>query len=385
MMSTAASSEVITILQHMLQTNTVNPPGNELPLAAWIASELQNDTIEARVVDMGANRGNVIGRIAGSGQRKALVLDGHLDVVSPGKQAWNHDPFSGDIVDGKIYDRGTSDMKSGVAAMLQAVKEVKREGLPLKGDLIICASSDEETDSLGAIDFVTHGSLKHAGAIVIGEPTENGITIAEKGCLWLRFTTYGKTSHGSMPAAGVNAILHMNALLNELQQYSFHFTPHSLLSAPTMNVSLIDGGVKTNVVPDTCHLTVDFRTLPGMSHDELIADFKGIFQKLQQTYPDFHGTIDIIGNRPPVETSPSHPFVTLCQEAVQEATGNRPAPTGFSGYTDAAAFVHTGLPIIICGPGSLSLAHQPNEYAVIANIEQAVQIYKAIIKKYLVD
>lgn len=384
-MNPTNSSEVLNTLQYILQINTVNPPGNELPLAAWIASQLQDEGMEAHVVDLGANRGNVIGRIAGSGQRDALVLDGHLDVVSPGKQAWNHAPFSGDIVDEKIYGRGASDMKSGIAAMLQAIKEIKRECLPLKGDLIFCASSDEETNSLGAIDFFKNGGLKHVGGIVIGEPTENGITIAEKGCLWLRFTTHGKTSHGSIPSAGVNAILHMHAFLQELLQYPFDFTPHPLLSAPTMNVSLIDGGVKTNVVPDTCHLTVDFRTLPGMDHDKLIADFREIFQKLQKTHPDFHGTIDVLSNRQPVETSASHPFVALCQEAVKEITGILPSPEGFSGYTDAAAFIKSGLPIIICGPGNLHLAHQPNEYAEIKKVEQAVQIYKTIIKKYLVD
>lgn len=384
-MSNEYPSEVIMTLQKLLQVNTVNPPGNELPLATWIAAELDKEHIESKVVDLGNNRGNVIGRIPGTGTRKALVLDGHLDVVSPGEQPWDHDPFGGDIVDEKIYGRGSSDMKSGVAAMLQAMREIKREGHILQGDLVFCASSDEETGSLGAIDFFKHGGLSHAGAVLIGEPNENGVTIAEKGCLWLRFTTYGKTSHGSRPSGGINAILHMNAFLNELQKYTFRYTPHPLMSAPTMNVSLIDGGVKTNVVPDACRLTVDFRTLPGMNHDELIADFEGIFKTLQERYPDFRASIDVISNRPPVETEATNPFVTLSCDAIESITGTKPTPTGFSGYTDAAAFTDAGIPIIVCGPGQLGMAHQPNEYVSIPMVEQAVHIYKEIIKRYLID
>ena len=374
---TIQNEGVLPLLVRMLQTNTINPPGNELPLAAWICKDLKSCGIEASVIDLGHNRGSVIGRIRGTGERKSLVLDGHLDTVPQGDIPWQHDPFSGHIQDGKIYGRGASDMKSGVAAMLAAVKAIQKSGLPLKGDLIFCASCDEETDSLGAVDFFNRGGLQGVGAVVIGEPNSNGITIAEKGCLWLRITTCGKTAHGSLPASGINAILHMNAILNELQAYTFTFTPHLLLSAPTMNISMIQGGVKTNVVPDKCQLTADLRTLPGMNSQELIHDIQRLIQKAAAAHPDLKASISILSDRPPVETAADDSFVTLCQAAARDVWGRTIQPDGFSGYTDAAAFLTAGLPIVISGPGELKMAHQPR-----VRLHRQNQCRRAILRRY---
>lgn len=199
----------IRILQKMVQTNTVNPPGNEKQLAQWIADELARAGIDVEFRDMGDNRANVIGRIKGTGERKALLFDGHLDTVPPGK--WTEDPWGGIIKEGRLYGLGTSDMKGGLAAMMQVLLAVKASGVVLKGDLILAASIDEETDSLGAWDLLKSGGLDDVGAIVIGEPNYNEITICEKGALWLKVTLHGKTAHGAMPEKGINAIVHMNA------------------------------------------------------------------------------------------------------------------------------------------------------------------------------
>ena len=195
--SALSNEEAKDILTKFVQTNTVNPPGNEKALALWIADEFKKAGIEAEVRDMGEGRANVVARIKGSGERKALLFDGHLDTVPPGN--WTEDPWGAVVKDGKLYGLGASDMKGGLAAMMHVVKAIKKSGAALKGDLVFAASIDEETDSLGAWDLLKSGGLDGVGAIVIGEPNYNEITICEKGALWLKVTTHGQTSHGAMP------------------------------------------------------------------------------------------------------------------------------------------------------------------------------------------
>lgn len=222
-------SQVVVLLQEMIGFNTVNPPGNEKDLAKYIREKLKDFDIKSEVIDLGNNRANVIGIIEGSGEKKALLFNGHLDTVPPGDIEWEYDAFSGRIVDGKIYGRGSADMKGGLAAMIMAAGAIKKAGIPLKGDLIITGTAGEEIDSIGAFHFLENGGLNNVGAIVIGEPTSCKLRIAEKGTFWVEITTYGKTSHGAFPEKGVNAIVHMNLLLNEFLKYKFEYEENHLL------------------------------------------------------------------------------------------------------------------------------------------------------------
>lgn len=374
----------IRILQKMVQTNTVNPPGNEKQLAQWIADELARAGIDVEFRDMGDNRANVIGRIKGTGERKALLFDGHLDTVPPGK--WTEDPWGGIIKEGRLYGLGTSDMKGGLAAMMQVLLAVKASGVVLKGDLILAASIDEETDSLGAWDLLKSGGLDDVGAIVIGEPNYNEITICEKGALWLKVTLHGKTAHGAMPEKGINAIVHMNAFLNELLACQFAYEENPLLGKPTMNIATLHGGLKTNVVPDQCELTLDIRTVPGQSHAAILDQLQGICRKLQQDVPGFSAQIEVISDRAPVETKGTDPFVALCRSIHDKVTGRTTAPNGFMCYTDAAVFLpHTDIPLIVYGPGEQHMAHQPDEYIELDRLHEATRFYAELVQTYLVD
>ena len=377
--------ETVALLVKMLQTKTVNPPGNEKVLAQLIAQQLTACGIEAEVVDLTGNRANVIGRIRGCGERKTLLFNGHLDTVPPGDVKWEHDPYAGTIAGGKVYGRGASDMKSGLAAMIMAAKAIKKSGVALKGDLVFCGSIGEETDSIGAIDFLNRGGLEGVGAIVIGEPSSCGINISEKGALWLQITTFGKTAHAAFPDQGINAITRMNAVLNELLHYRFQYTENELLGQPTMNIATIQGGVKTNVVPDQCVLTVDIRTVPGMNHDEIVADFKGILAALAKRIPGFKSSIDVISDRPAVETKADDSFVKLCQSVVQQEFGKQAQPKAVNFYTDAAVFLPVvPLPTVLYGPGDAEMAHQPNEYVLIERLNEATRFYAALAEEYLI-
>jgi succinyl-diaminopimelate desuccinylase len=377
--------ETIDLLQQMIGFKTVNEPGDELPLAEFIKEKLEDYGIEAIVDDLGNNRGNVIGRIRGTGEREALLFNGHLDTVPPGDIEWEHGPYSGAVVDDKIYGRGSADMKGGLAAMLIALKAVKKAGWELKGDFIYSATAGEETDSIGAIKFVEDGGLDEVGAIIIGEPSSNGINIAEKGAFWVEISTYGKTAHGAFPQNGTNAVVHMNALLSELISYKFKYEVNEIVGHPTMNISTINGGVKTNVVPDKCSITIDMRTVPGMDHNEIIKDFEEMIEKLSSQIDDFKADIKILNDRAAVETKGGNPFVKLAEETVKEEFGKDIKAQGVNFYTDASIFLPAKqIPCIFYGPGDANMAHQPNEHITIDSLIESVQFYVAIIEKYLV-
>lgn len=377
--------ETIELLQQMIGFKTVNEPGDELPLAKFIKQKLDEIGVESVVDDLGNNRGNIIGRLRGSGEREALLFNGHLDTVPPGDIEWEHGAYSGKVVDGKIYGRGSADMKGGLAAMLIALKAVKRAGWKLKGDFIYSATAGEETVSIGAVKFVEDGGLDGVGAIIIGEPSSIGINIAEKGAFWIEITTYGKTAHGAFPEKGINAVVNMNALLSELISYKFKYDENEILGHPTMNISTIKGGVKTNVVPDKCSITIDMRTVPGMDHKEIVKDFEKIIEKLSNEIDDFKADIKILNDRAAVETKANHPFVKLAEEIVKEEFGRDIKAQGVNFYTDASIFLPAKqIPCIFSGPGDASMAHQPNEHITIDSLMESVQFYIAMIEKYLV-
>ncbi len=375
---------VVTLLQKMIQTKTVNPPGDEKPLAELLAQEMSSFGLQVQTIDLAENRANVIGILKGSGAKPALLFNGHLDTVPPGDVPWTYGPFSGELIDGKVYGRGSADMKGGLAAMIMAAKAIKKAAIPLQGDLIIAGTAGEETDSIGAFDFLNKGGLAGVGAIVIGEPSSCGINIAEKGAFWLEITTYGKTAHGAFPEHGVNAISAMHLFLRELFNYQFQYEPSELLGEPTINISTIHGGVKTNVVPDKCAVTIDMRTVPSMSHQEIMRDLEEIIAKLKKENSSFAATIQVLNNRPSVETPPDHPFIKLAEQVIGEEFKRIEKPKGVNFYTDAAVFLPaTQLPAIFYGPGDADMAHQPDEYVQVDSLLEATQFYAAIIEQYL--
>ncbi len=372
------------LLTECVRLPTVNPPGNEKLAADWLAVQLQRRGFSPRVDDLGDHRANITAILKGTGEKPALVFNGHLDVVPVGDTPWMHDPFAGVRVNNRLYGRGTSDMKSGLIAMVMAADALKQAGVRLKGDLIFSGVADEETGALGAKSWVQAGGLQGVGAIVIGEPTNLEVYIAEKGACWLEITTFGKTAHGSMPDLGINAVMHMTTALHALARLSLPFQAHPLFDRPTMNVGTIAGGSKTNVVPDRCTVTIDLRTLPGMSHEDVLQEVRRTLNGLREAMPHFTYAMRVITQRAPVASDPHAPIVEMAL-AVLEARGRRETPKATPGFaTDASVFQPaSGVPFLIFGPGIPQLAHQPDEYVEIDTYITSIELFCELAVKYL--
>jgi len=365
-------------LQKLIQADTTSDKG-ELAAAQIIAAELGLSGIDSRIDSWGQTRANIVAHIKSTGQKAPLLFVCHLDVVVPGEAAWSHPPFAAVESDGKIYGRGSADMKGGIATIVTAIRQVVDTGTRLQGDIILLCAAGEETDSCGVRRFMHERSwLSEPAGIIIPEPTDFAVVTAHRGMIWLKVTTKGKTAHSSAPELGVNAISSMRAFLDELDKYKIDVQPHPLWGSYSMSVNTISGGKAMNVVPDQCTVGIDIRTLPGQNHERIINDFKQIFARLKQQNPTFNAEVSVDRAVEAMETDPQCSFV---REFCAAVGANETKAVGFT--TDAPHLRPLGAPIVIFGPGKPELCHKPDEYIDVSDVETAVEHYKKIILKFL--
>jgi succinyl-diaminopimelate desuccinylase len=384
LLSFVKEADVVKFCQELVRIKSVNPPGDELQVAEYVASVMKKIGLEVELIKHSPTRASVLARLKSLRKKPGLLFNGHLDTVPVGLERWIHEPFDGQALEGKVWGRGAADMKGGLAVLMVAAKALAEAGVPLRGDLLVAATAGEEVDSLGAVAIASRSDLGPIQAVVIPEPSYNDVYIAEKGAFWLELITQGKTAHGSMPETGRNAIMMMVTLINELEKLSFPYKEHPLLDGFSKSLNTIAGGVKTNVVPDHCVVTVDMRTVPGQDHQAILRQVEGLITDLSRRIPDFKASVRVTNDRAPVETSSDETVVQNFFDLVAEVAGERPVPKGVRYYTDAVAFVPAlKAPMIICGPGDAKLAHQPNEHVEISKLVQAAQIYTLAAAKLL--
>ncbi len=367
--------DAIAFLQALIRLRSVNPPGDEAPVAEAVVRALAADGIPVEVDRFAPHRASAIAHLRGGGG-PALVFSGHLDTVAPGEIPWARDPFSGELAGGRIWGCGAADMKSGLAAMVMAIRTLARAHVAPPRDVILAATAGEEVDCCGAGRLLARGALDGAGGFVIGEPTGGAVATGHRGALWIELETAGRTAHGSMPSAGVNAVMHMHALIARLAHLDIARPPDPLLGSPTLAVTAIQGGMKVNIIPDRCTATIDVRTLPGQSHPSILAQIRSEIDRLRAEVSDLHADVRVLTDRPPVMTNPAHPLVHAALSAASALGRPAPGHVGMPYFTEASVYVPaTGLPAILYGPGETALAHQPNEWVDVDAYLAAVGFY----------
>ncbi|MFC1636410.1 M20 family metallopeptidase [Planctomycetota bacterium] len=367
-----------TLLKELIQAEST-PEKGELAAAKVISASFRQSGIESHIDVWQQNRANVVAHLKSTGRKPGLLFACHLDVVGPGEATWTYPAFEAVETEGRIYGRGSTDMKGGTAAIVTAIRRIVDSGVKLQGDMIFVAAAGEETDSCGAERFVNNpGQLPGLAGVVIPEPTDFALVTAHRGMLWLEVTTTGKTAHSSMPHLGVNAIDSMRRILNELDHYEVSVGPHELLGNRSMSINTIEGGKALNVVPDKCRIGIDFRTLPRQDHQRIITDLENILAKLKSEDPQFEAAVSVIRQMQPLETDRHCDFVkALCRIVGTDETH----AVGYT--TDGPCFVSLGAPVVIFGPGKPALCHKPDEYIDICDLEKATEHYKNIILRFL--
>jgi succinyl-diaminopimelate desuccinylase len=375
---------VVELTRRMIGMRSVNPPGDERPVAEYLVDVAGRHGLQAELQPLDEGRANCLVRLPG-GDAPSLVFSGHLDVVPPGEQPWDHDPFGADVENGRIYGRGSADMKGGVASILAAMIGLQKAGFRPSGDVVLAATAGEEAGLYGAKAMVDGRSLAGAGHLVVAEASNLNVFVAEKGVLWMDVHYYGRTAHGSMPWLGVNAVSAMARLIPVLESYPFHFEESPSLGSPTLSVNMIDGGNKTNVVPDHCRIVLDMRTVPSQNHQELVAEVRRQAEAVAQSVSgEVRVDITVDQDNRAVETDPHLPLVEALVASVRSVTGRQPELRGVTYATDGAVLAPGfDIPMMICGPGTPGIIHQPDEYVEIEQLVQATAIYADLSRRLL--
>jgi acetylornithine deacetylase/succinyl-diaminopimelate desuccinylase-like protein len=391
--------EATTLLSELIRINTTNPPGNETKAARYLSENLTKDGFKCEIFESAPERGSVVTRLKGTGEKPNLLLLSHLDVVAANAKEWSVDPFGGVVKDGFVWGRGALDMKGMTAIEAIALKLLKRNGVELKGDVILAATADEETGGIGGADYLLRNHrgkvfapyvLNEGGGSAIPIRDKNVYTVntAEKGLMWFRVKAKGTPGHGSMPEAADNAIMRMNRVVDKLGNYRAEVTLvptmrqflsefaaedaslrdplQRILADPQLSdkvlgelektaMSLVDeirprlrmtvtptvihGGVKENVIPSECEAVFDCRVLPGQTTSQAQALIRELLNDVDLGKLAFENIQVQEASESPTET----PLYTVIRDVLHEFEPDcGVAPVLMAGGTDSRFFRRMG-------------------------------------------
>lgn len=369
---------VVELLQALVRIPSVNPDGDpgtphtgEEACARYISSFLWHSGAETFLDEVSTGRPNVIGCYPTEGSSKPRILFApHTDTVSVG--GMTIDPFGGELRDGKIWGRGASDTKGSAAAMLWALYELRAEIPTLPVEVHFVGFMSEESAQLGSQHFAKHHGRYDLA--LVGEPTSLKTVFRHKGCLWADVHTTGVAVHGATPELGVNAIVKMSRLVQALDTEFRDLLAEAggadeWLGVSTINLGMIQGGTRSNIVADACKLRVDIRTTPGL------AKAGGAMQLLSDFVARHDETAHVTAASEAfcLDTDPANSFIQKLMSAGADLSG---APW----FCDAAFLAVAGTPAIAIGPGSIAQAHTKDEFIAVKDLEEGVAFFKRFLR-----
>ena len=358
-------------------TLTRQGPG-ELAVARALGATLESWGLRVDLHEAAPGRPNVIARAGRAANGRSLMLNGHLDVVDV--EGMIHEPFAGDERNGRLYGRGASDMKGGVAAMCAAVARAVGKGIA--GEVIISAVVDEEHTSIGTRDLIRRGV--RADAAIVAEPTGLAIMPAHKGFAWIEVDVHGRAAHGSRYELGVDAILEAGAVLGELERIERDELParlHPLLGRASLHVSTIEGGSGWSTYPDRCVIRIERRTLPAERAEEPLEEVQMAIARARDRRRSLDADARLVFLQAPSDVAPNAPIVRALERALTEC-GEQVRIAGMTAWTDAALLNEAGIPAICFGPGDISLAHAAEEWIDTQEIERATEVLETLITRW---
>jgi len=372
--------EAVDIAKELIKFDTSGPPAREQPCAEWIRDFLEDAGLETELQVVEKDRANIIGKI-GQGKGPGLVLSGHIDVVLAGDpELWKiSDPFEPVVHEGKLYGRGACDMKGPDACILKAVKDLAKEDF--KRQLSVAFTAGEDTGGWFVTRVLEEKLLTDKDAVygIIPEPSMMDIIPVHKGGGGAEIKILGKAAHSSRPDIGINANQKAADFLIALRklQTRLNKTKHPLLGPTTVECTMMEGGFKSNIIPDSAKLTLNTRLIPAHKEPETSRKwFEDIIEELGSNDPEFRA--EILSHRA------SEPLdVPLDSEIVKflvEKLGKD--PVGAPYYTEAVDYTRAGIPTVICGPGSIDQAHTADEWISLEQIKIGVSTFEEAIRHF---
>jgi len=368
----------VSTLQKLVRINSINPAfsdggTNESEVAAWVGKEMERLGMTAKRFEAEAGRASVVGVLPGTGGGRSLMLYAHHDTVGIDGM---EDPLGGELRDGKIYGRGTYDMKGGLAACLAAVKALRDADVHLAGDVLVAAVADEEVASIGMREVLRHAT---ADAAIVTEPTEMTVGLAHKGFCWMEVETFGRAAHGSRYDEGIDANLRMGrflARLDGLEKRLRTSEPHPLVGPPTLHAAMLHGGTGASTYAAHCKLTVERRMTPSETEALVVGQLREIVDELAAEDPTFRAEVHATLTRGGFEVSPDAAIVRTVLDVATEVTGERPQTRGFGFWMDASFLGEAGIETVVFGARGDG-AHADVEWA---DVESHVQLASILAK-----
>jgi acetylornithine deacetylase/succinyl-diaminopimelate desuccinylase family protein len=348
-------SDPVALTQKLVQINSASPalgsiPGpGETAIARYIKAWLEHRDVESHWIEPTPGRPSVVGVVRGTGGGgRSLMFNGHIDTVT--LLGYDGDALSGNIAHGKLYGRGSADMKCGVAAALSALERAK--SLRLRGDVIFAGVADEEANSIGTEQILAAGWT--ADAAIVSEPTNLEIVHAHKGFVWLEVDIHGVAAHGSRPDLGVDAIAKAGNFLVELSGHAEHLKQHGKadphVGRPSVHASLVKGGEEISSYPALCTISLEYRTIPGQSSTSVQEEIEDLLKGIAARDPDFKYDVRTTFKRSPFSIPVDSHLATLAGRHVGKALGHEPVFRGEPFWTDCALLADAGIPCLLWGP-----------------------------------
>lgn len=361
-------------LQDLVRINSVNPtldPGapGESAIAEYIAANLERVGLATTLHECAPGRPSVVGRLPGSRPGPTLMLNAHIDTVDLEGMA---DPLSGEIRDGKLYGRGSYDMKGGLAAMMAAVKALADAGRPHAGEILLAGVADEEYASLGTQDLIGRYT---PDAAIVTEPTALDICLAHKGFAWVEVTTHGRAAHGSRFDLGIDANIRMGRVLADLDglEQALRARPaHPLVGPPSLHAAMLAGGSGLSTYAASCRLNVERRTIPGERPESVVGEIEAILHRQMGRDASFDADLRVLLVREPFEVAPDAAIVRALTGAATDVLGHRPAYVGQTPWMDAALLSASGIETVIMGAAGAG-AHAAEEWVDLVSVHRLAQ------------
>lgn len=352
---------------------TLSPDSlGELQIAEALGRLLSEWGFTVNLQECAPRRPNLVASI-GNPSRPALMFAGHLDTV--GVEGMTHDPFAADMRSGRIYGRGSADMKAGIAAMcVAALRAFDSSGNNAAGQIIVAAVADEEYESLGMRSLLASGI--RAEAAVLTEPTRLAICPAHRGFVWAEIEFTGRAAHGSRYDIGIDAITHAGLVLAALDEFGktdLAARTHPLLGRASVHASTISGGTGMSTYPDRCLLAIERRTLPGEGVSQVARELSDACELVRARNPELSASVRLLTAQSPSDVDRNEPVVRMLEKAIEDES-IEPRIEGLSAWTDAALLNGSGIPAICFGPGDIALAHSAEEYVPVREIEMAADV-----------
>lgn len=391
-------NELVELTRDLVRIDSVIRPeknGTERNVVRYIVEWIRREVgIEPVVEEVAPGRENIILTIDSGKPGPCLMIEGHTDVVSEGDPAaWDYDPFGAQLIDGKIYGRGSCDMKAGDAIALQMAKLFAKTKEPWVGKLRIGLVCDEEGMMIGIKDYIKKGHADIVDSCLVPEPEENNLCLSMKGAIRAIVRVHGKMAHGAMPLAGINPTTRLARIILAFEEFESaekeRCGKDPFLGLPSVTFTVVQAPPpgsppQLNVMPSEAIGYVDIRTTLAQNHDQVRQALRDIIARLAQDDPDFNAEIEFIEDRPVVGIEKDEPIATISAKAYRDVTGKEPIWNGVPGATDGTFLsAWKGIPCLVNGPGNRLIPHQKNEYVEVEELVECANIYAVTVSRYL--